>query len=68
MKGPNPRWTRDELEESWSALRAENERLRAALEVIEGDGCETYSYADCCTRKCVNIARAALSESEETKG
>lgn len=45
---------------SLDAERAENDRLRAALEQIADDGCETYSYADCCTKRCQEIAEGAL--------
>lgn len=48
-------------------LREENARLRAALQgMADGDTCDTLSYADCCDRRCVHIARAALAGEEAT--
>lgn len=44
-------------------LLDENERLRDALEKIEGgEGCYTPSYGDCCDMGCARVAREALEK------
>jgi hypothetical protein len=31
---PNPRWTREELERSWTSMQREKDRMRRALEDV----------------------------------
>lgn len=35
MKKPNPRWTREELERSWTGMQARAEKAEAALDELE---------------------------------
>lgn len=50
------------------ALLRENQRLRDALEKIEGgEGCSTPSYGDCCDMACARVARDALKAPAATE-
>lgn len=58
---------RDEVRKLAARVKANEDelaRLRSALErLADGDTCDTASYADCCDRACVRIAREALAPS-----